>query len=440
MRAHLAERHDDVARLERAGGGLRKHRRVQHEVVGVDDGRPASSAAGRRRRRRSRRPPPGHLRRACLVSRRTTAPAASRGRPRRRFRFDKAYVCHYEYPFKAHGTRRQGGGSTCAASPCIAVLLASSAVVATARAPARAARNLTLVAYSTPREAYSEDHPGVPEDACRQGRRLQQSYGASGDQARAVAAGLKADVVALSLGRTSTSSSRQARRPGWKASVRRDRHHSVVVFVVRARQPEEDQGLERPDQAGRPGRHAEPFTSGGAKWNIMAAYGAQPQVAGPTSRRWLPAEAVRPRRLAGQERARRPADVPRRQGRVLLAYENEAIFAQRKGQNLPFVIPRATILIENPIAVAEDVRRQGGRERSCSSCSRRRPSGLRRERLPAGAEGGRASSRRSSRPGPASSRSTRSARRLGQGPEAVVRPEEAGSWRGSSGRTGDANG
>ena len=128
---------------------------------------------------------------------------------------------------------------------------------------------------------------------------------------------------------------------------------SVVVFVVRDGNPKKIKGwndLLKPDvEVITPN----PFTSGGARWNIMAAYGAQRR-AGKTDKQAqrLPAEAVQERRRCRtRARASRCRRSSRGKGDVLLAYENEAIFAQSKRPGLQFVIPRQTILIENPVAV-----------------------------------------------------------------------------------------
>ena len=83
----------------------------------------------------------------------------------------------------------------------VTLLVAGAAIVAGAAArPDRAEdTTLSLVAYSTPRQAYSKLIPAFQKTAAGQGVNFTQSYGASGDQARAVAAGLKADIVELSL-------------------------------------------------------------------------------------------------------------------------------------------------------------------------------------------------------------------------------------------------
>ena len=216
---------------------------------------------------------------------------------------------------------------------------------------------LTLVAYSTPRDAYAKLIPAFQQTAAGRGTSVEQSYGASGEQARAVVAGLKADVVALSLEPDVTTLvnrglvARNWKQNKWAGIVTR----SVVVFAVRRGNPKKIRDWEDLVKPGVQVVTPNVQTSGGAKWNIMAAYGAMRRK-GKTH-----AQAVSYlRRLYGhvvsQDKSAREALQTFLAGRgdVLLAYENEAIFANSKGQDVPFVIPKATIRIENPIAVTRN--------------------------------------------------------------------------------------
>src|SRR5437762_4031703 len=134
---------------------------------------------------------------------------------------------------------------------------------------------LSLVAYSTPREAYGQLIPAFQKTAAGSGISFSQSYGASGEQSRAVAAGLGADIVAFSLEPDVTSLVQKGLVPSnwnkdkWKGMVAR----SVVVFVVRDGNPKK---LKNWSDLLKPGVQVitpNPFTSGGARWNVMAAYG-----------------------------------------------------------------------------------------------------------------------------------------------------------------------
>ena len=214
---------------------------------------------------------------------------------------------------------------------------------------------LTLVAYSTPREAYEALIPEFQKTDAGKGVTFSQSYGASGDQSRAVQNGLAADVVTFSLEPDMTKLVDAGLvAKDWNA----DEHkgmitNSVVAFIVRKGNP---RNIRTWDDLIKPGVEViepNPFTSGGAKWNIMAAYGAQLQ-AGKTPEQ---AEAYLLelfRHVPVQDKSAREAlqTFIGGKGDVMLAYENEAINAQQKGQPVDYVVPDNTILIENPIAVA----------------------------------------------------------------------------------------
>jgi sulfate/thiosulfate transport system substrate-binding protein len=213
---------------------------------------------------------------------------------------------------------------------------------------------LTLVAYSTPKEAYGQLISAFQKTARGNGVSFSQSYGASGEQSRAVAAGLDADVVAFSLEPDITSLVQKKlvaptwNKDKWNGMVTR----SVVVFVVRDGNPKK---LKTWNDLLKPGVQIvtpNPFTSGGARWNVMAAYG------GALRTGKMPKQAIDYlgkmwKHVVAQPTSAREGLQTFLAGRgdVFLAYENEALFAQKKGQSVQFVIPKATILIENPIAV-----------------------------------------------------------------------------------------
>jgi sulfate/thiosulfate-binding protein len=213
---------------------------------------------------------------------------------------------------------------------------------------------LSLVAYSTPREAYGQLIPAFQKTAAGNGVSFSQSYGASGEQSRAVASGLDADIVAFSLAPDITSLvqkklvAKNWANDKWHGMVTR----SVVVFVVRDGNPKK---LKTWTDLLKPGVQIvtpNPFTSGGARWNVMAAYGGALR-AGKTPKQAETYLAQMWKHVVAQPASAREGLQTFLAGRgdVFLAYENEALFAQQKGQPVQFVIPKATILIENPIAV-----------------------------------------------------------------------------------------
>ena len=139
---------------------------------------------------------------------------------------------------------------------------------------------LRLVAYSTPREAYAKLIDDFKDTTAGRDTSFEQSYGASGEQARAVIAGLRADVVAFSLEPDMTSLVKaKLVAPTWKENRYRGMvTRSVVVFAVRKGNPKKIRtwaDLIKPDvDVVTPNVQ----TSGGAKWNVMAAYGAQRKI------------------------------------------------------------------------------------------------------------------------------------------------------------------
>jgi sulfate transport system substrate-binding protein len=213
---------------------------------------------------------------------------------------------------------------------------------------------LSLVAYSTPREAYAKLIPLFQATPAGDGVSFTQSYGASGDQARAVQAGLKADIVALSLAPDVDSLVKAGLvDPKWnRQSYRGIVTDSVVAFAVRDGNPKK---IKSWDDLLKPGVQVitpNPFTSGGARWNVMAAYGAWLKL-GKTKAQARAKLLQLFQHVAVQDKSARDSlnTFLSGKGDVLLTYENEAIGAQLAGQKLQYIIPRSTILIENPIAV-----------------------------------------------------------------------------------------
>src|SRR3954468_22069582 len=216
---------------------------------------------------------------------------------------------------------------------------------------------LSLVAYSTPKEAYAELIPAFAKTSAGKGVSFTQSYGASGDQSRAVAAGLPADVVAFSL----APDVDKLVEPGivdadWaKTPTDGFVTNSVVVLAVRKGNPKNIHGWEDIVKPGIQVITPNPFTSGGAKWNLMAAYGSQiaqgksPAEATDFLHKVLANTAVQDK--SGRESL---ATFSGGKGDVLITYENEAITAQKAGIDLDYVIPDQTILIQNPAAYTKD--------------------------------------------------------------------------------------
>jgi len=237
-----------------------------------------------------------------------------------------------------------------------AALLAAVAVLAAGcgSGGAGGGDRLTLVAYSTPREAYEQLIPAFQKTDAGKGISFSQSYGSSGDQSRAIQNGLAGDVVALSLEPDMTKLVDAGLvAKDWNAGDHKGMvTDSVVVLVVRKGNPK---NIRTWDDLVKPGIEViepNPFTSGGAKWNVMAAYGAQLK-AGRTHEQAVAWLEQMFRNVPVQDKSAREAlqTFIGGKGDVMLAYENEAITAQQKEQAVDYVVPDNTILIENPIAV-----------------------------------------------------------------------------------------
>jgi sulfate/thiosulfate transport system substrate-binding protein len=218
---------------------------------------------------------------------------------------------------------------------------------------------LTLVAYSTPEEAYKELIPAFNETPEGKGVSFSQSYAASGEQSRAVEGGLPADVVEFSLEPDMTRlTDADLVDKSWNQNEHKGMvTNSVVVLMVRKGNPKNIKGWADLVTGDVDVLEPNPFTSGGAKWNIMAAYGAQLEAgrSDQDAKEYL-------RRLFDQvpvqDKSAREAlqTFVGGKGDVLLAYENEAITARQKGEEVDYVIPDGTILIQNPIAVVTDAK------------------------------------------------------------------------------------
>jgi len=238
-----------------------------------------------------------------------------------------------------------------------AAVLALSLVVAACGSSS--SDKISLVAYSTPQEAYQEIIPAFKKTANGKDVGFKQSYGASGDQARAVEAGLNADVVALSLA-PDVDKLVEANKVAkdWD----QDKYdgfvtNSVVVLATRKGNPKNIKTWDDLLKDGVEVITPNPFTSGGAKWNIMAAYGAQLESGkSPQEAQQYIADLFKNVSVLDKSARESLATFSSGKGDVLLGYENEAILAQQKGEDIDYIVPDQTILIENPVAATSDAK------------------------------------------------------------------------------------
>jgi sulfate/thiosulfate-binding protein len=236
----------------------------------------------------------------------------------------------------------------------IALIAAALGLTACGSSSSSSGKQLALVAYSTPEAAFEKLIPAFEATPEGKGVTVSKSFGPSGEQSRAVANGLHADVVNLSLepdveklvkaGLVSSSWNKNATH-GFVTN-------SVAVIIVRKGNPKHITGWSDLIKPGVGVLTPNPFTSGSARWNVMAAYGAQLKE-GKT-----PAQAQEYLKalfhnVVSQDSSARNALQTFLAGRgdALIDYEDEAIADEKKGAAIEYVIPKDTILIQNPIAV-----------------------------------------------------------------------------------------
>jgi sulfate transport system substrate-binding protein len=218
---------------------------------------------------------------------------------------------------------------------------------------------LTLVAYSTPEEAYKELIPAFNKTSAGKGVSFSQSYAASGEQSRAVEGGLPADVVEFSLEPDMTRLvDADLVDKGWNTNQYKGNvTNSVVVLMVRKGNPKGVKDWDDLVTGDVEVLEPNPFTSGGAKWNIMAAYGAQLEKGkSPQEAQQYLAELFKNVPVLDKSARESLQTFASGKGDVLLGYENEAILAQEKGEDIDYVVPDQTILIENPVAATSEAK------------------------------------------------------------------------------------
>ena len=217
---------------------------------------------------------------------------------------------------------------------------------------------LEIVGYSTPESVYTESiEPAFEKTSQGEGISFSNSFGASGDQSRAVAAGQPASIVHFAQGgdmERLVEEGELVAKDWEKQPYGGIAQNSVVVITVRKGNPEGiktlDDVLTKDVDVVTPN----PFSSGAARWNIMAVYGSQLN-AGKSPEESLAAVKTLLEKTVAQPGSARDAlaAFTQGQGDVLLGYENEAIKAVEEGEDVEYVVPPSTIQIETPIAVTK---------------------------------------------------------------------------------------
>jgi sulfate transport system substrate-binding protein len=231
----------------------------------------------------------------------------------------------------------------------------TSNAAATGSGSGGSSTQLGLVAYSTPKKAYDALTTAFGQTSAGKGVSFGQSFGPSGSQSRAVATGQPADIVAFS---TEPDISRLVKAgvvsKSWDANPEKGiSSDSVVVLVVRKGNPKHITGW---DDLVKPGVDVitpNPSTSGSARWNILAGYGAQLKEGKTPEQALAYLKTLLSKNVSVQDSSASAAlqTFTSGKGDVLLDYESDAIAAEKAGDAVQYIIPKQTILIETPIAV-----------------------------------------------------------------------------------------
>ena len=217
--------------------------------------------------------------------------------------------------------------------------------------------NVDVVGYSTPETVYTDSlQPAFGKTPPGKDVSFSDSFGASGDQSRAVEAGQPASLVHFSqAGDMSRLVDAGLVNANWdKQKYKGIAEDSVAVLVVRKGNPDGIKSFDDLINKDVSVITPNPFSSGSARWNIMAIYGSQlhegksPQQALDAVKTVLSKTQVQPG--SGRDAL---AAFTQGEGDVLISYENEAIKAQSEGEDVDYVIPPSTILIQTPIAVTK---------------------------------------------------------------------------------------
>ena len=217
--------------------------------------------------------------------------------------------------------------------------------------------SVDIVAYSTPEAVYVDAlEPGFEASSDGEGVSFSGSFGASGDQRRAVEAGQPASYVHFAQGGDMIALVENGQvEPSWnKNKYKGIAQESVVVIATRKGNPEGiksfDDLLTKDVDVITPN----PLSSGGARWNIMAIYGSQLHQGKSEQEALAAVKDVLEKTVVQPGSARDAlAAFTQGEGDVLLAYENEAIKAQEEGEDIEYVVPPSTIRIETPAAVVK---------------------------------------------------------------------------------------
>jgi len=259
---------------------------------------------------------------------------------------------------------------------CCAVLVAGCGEEThTDPTPSGPVRTLTLGAYTTPREAYGKAIIPAFQRHWREQTgeevRFEESYLGSGAQARAIVGGFEADVAALSLeADVETIAKAGLIQRDWRAGPHQGMvTRSIVVIAVRAGNPKGIRDWEDLGKSGLEVLTPNVRTSGGAMWNVCALYGAalrggtSASKGDSASAETLLGAVLKNVRIMDKGARESIVNFEKGVGDAAITYENEVLVGRQSGQTYEYQVPRATILIENPVAVVDaNAEKHGNRD------------------------------------------------------------------------------
>jgi sulfate/thiosulfate transport system substrate-binding protein len=231
----------------------------------------------------------------------------------------------------------------------------SSSSASSSGSSGKGSTQLALVGYSTPKKAYDALTTAFSQTPAGEGVAFNSSFGASGAQSRAVDSGQPADVVAFS---TTPDMTRLVKdgivASNWDSNPEKGfSSDSVVVFVVRKGNPKHITAWNDLIKPGVDVVTPNPSTSGSARWNIMAGYGAMLKDGQSSAQALDYVKTLLTKNVSVQPDSASAAlqTFTSGKGDVLLDYESDAIAAEKAGDSIQYLIPKQTLLIQTPIAV-----------------------------------------------------------------------------------------
>ncbi len=261
-------------------------------------------------------------------------------------------------------TRRQLVLTTAAALPLVALGVAGVGAPLAQAQQSSAPQTLTVVSYAVTKSAYDQIFKLFAADWKKktgQTVSFKGSYGGSGSQTRAVIDGLEADVVSLAMASDVNKIQQSGLiKPGWEKEnpYGSTPINSTVALFVRPGNPKKINSWKDLDNKNVDVVLANPKTSGGARWNFLALWGAIIRTGGTEAQARSFITGVYKNADVLPKDAREATDffIKRKQGDVLLNWETEAILAKRKGEwKTPYKLLSPNVLTEQPVTVVDKV-------------------------------------------------------------------------------------